>query len=221
MSLETVSTKEAYLARALLFAAAHEDEKTRFTAMLEKFSKEKLEQCMSISSIRRRVNAGSIDGAITMKGGSRKGSGRKRLPDIVKGESRKKTMDRERVKISRGDEKCAEMNWISLTFKPGLTKLASKERAVNSIRILAAAVRVCFDTKIQGGSPIYKRGTDLSYVCDLVSVNPHYGNTTTGQQRRIVLPTAKQRQKENLEGPQHSSTHSYPRIPTHARTCTF
>ena len=200
MSLLTDSAKAAYLSKALRYAAAHADEKTRFAAMVDKYPEKKLSQCMSISSVRRRVKAGSTDGTITKKGGSRKGSGRKQLPPIVLGEKRKNSMDRLRIQTSRLDEQKGEETWREITFKPFVKELPNTNRAVNCVLTLASAAKVCFDSNVQDASPIYKHGLDLSYVCDLADVNPLHGTPTTGQQRRLLFPTDRQRHKENMKG---------------------
>ena len=197
---DTVEKKSAYLAEALQYAAAYDGRGTKYQAMLGKYSEEDLRSCMSLQTIRRRVKSGSIDGSITSKGGSRTGCGRKRQVELVTGELRKRTKDRERVRESRQDAKQGERVWRDITFEPVMKQLVGKAAAIGSILTLAKAARMCFNHELQSACPVYQNGKDVSYVRDIDYINPKHQVPTTGQQRRIILPTPQQKHKENLPG---------------------
>jgi hypothetical protein len=200
MSLGTVEEKTAYLTKALKFAAQYDGVLSKYKAMIRKYPEEELVKCASIATIKRRVRTNSTDGTLPSMGGSRMGSGRKKLPQLVSGERRKVTMDRARMQVLRKDEKESETNWRDVTFRGCLRELGDKESVIKSIRVLADAAVVCFDYTLQDASPLYEHGEDTSFILDLEEVNPVHGTRTTGQQRRIILPSDRQKHKENLKG---------------------
>jgi hypothetical protein len=200
VTLNTVDSRKVYLTAALTYAAAYKGSLTKYKAMVAEFPEVNLKKCMSLSTIRKRVAKSITDGTSYGKGGSRAGAGRKRKSVLVEGETRKNTISRLHMRALRKERKDAENDWRGHTFPPFLAKLADKIIIVEAITTLASAARVCFSSA-QDMSPIYKNGRDLSFINDLMQINPAHGTPTTGQQRRLLFPTAAQKHKEQLSGP--------------------
>ena len=222
VTLNTEDSRIDYMTAALTYAAEYKGSRKKYKAMVAEFPEVNLKKCMSLCTIRKRVARSITDGKYYGKGGSRAGAGRRRKRVLVEGETRKNTMSRLRMRVLRKETKEAENIWRGHTFPPFLAKLANDGIIVEAITTLASAARVCFSSA-QDMSPVYKNGRDLSYINDLIKINKAHGTPTTGQQRRLLFPTAAQRHKEQLSGPiiqlLHSHTHYHTYKQSYTHTC--
>lgn len=142
---------------------------------------------MTLSTFGRRKKAGVTEARLP-RGGFRQGSGAKRKGDL-EGESRRKYLDKMNKRKIRQDSVFVNTGmYREYTFPPCVTDISDLiDKGV--IKSLHAFAEYCFHNQTD---EYYNE--DTSFVLDLED------GTSTGQKRRVLFPTKKQRDSEQLKG---------------------
>jgi hypothetical protein len=124
------------------------------------------------------------------RGGSRIGSGAKRKGDID-GAPRKLYMDRENKRKQTDDRRFVYTDdYRAYVFTPAIVDVTQQVSQLEvDMRQMLKCVESCFKDQ-----PDDEYGKDTSFVCDLGV------GDSTGQRRRVLFPSVKQRTSEQLHG---------------------